>query len=150
MFEPPPPDFDDAFFSWLDRASDRLSVDFASKGDLVESEIVQIEDRLGFALPNDIRRFYLRYSVWGVLRNWTGWDRAETRVTQTTGIDLPLVPIDFRGYGSGGQDVLAAVESHSRYHVIACNRSTDNVRRYESLRSYFVAQVEDEVRLGFE
>ena len=62
----PPANFDEAFFAWLDRASDELSIDFASQGGLTDSEIRQVEEQLGFSLPTDIRRFYARYSIWAV------------------------------------------------------------------------------------
>jgi len=147
MVEAPPVGFDEAFFAWLDRASDDLSITFASQGGLAEPVIRQLEQQLAFPLPEDLLRFYSRFSVWGVLCDWHGWDDAKLRVRERSGFNLPLVPIDLRSYSSSGWDVVAAVESPWRYQVIACSRSTGELRNYESLRPYFIAQVEDEVKL---
>ena len=145
MVEPPPAGFDEAFFAWLDRASKKLSISFASNGGLVEPVIRPSEQQLAFPLPEDIRRFYSRFSVWGVLRDWHGWDDTKLRIRQKSGINLPLVPIDRRSYSSSGWDVVAAVESPGQYQVIACRRSTGELRIYKSLRAYLIGQVEDEV-----
>src|SRR5262249_11357391 len=80
--ETAPVGFGEAFFAWLDRASDELSIDFASKGGLSEPDIRQLEQQLAIPLPEDIRRFYSRFSVWGVLRDWLGWDQTKLRVRQ--------------------------------------------------------------------
>ena len=111
MVEAPPVGFDEAFFAWLDRASDDLSITFASQGGLAEPVIRQLEQQLAFPLPEDLLRFYSRFSVWGVLCDWHGWDDAKLRVRERSGFNLPLVPIDLRSYSSSGWDVVAAVES---------------------------------------
>jgi hypothetical protein len=143
----PPIGFDEAFFVWLDRASEDLSISFASKGGLPKPVIRQLEQQLGFPLPEDLRQFYARYSVWGLLRDWHGWEGTKLHLSKRSGSNLPLLPIDQRSYSSTGWDVVAAVESPERYQVIASSRSTGELRIYESLRAYFIAEVEDEAKL---
>jgi hypothetical protein len=152
MLEAPPDGFNEAFFAWLDRVSDELFVTFASKLDPKESNIAEeVEQRIGFPLPEDIRLFYSRYYVWGVFHastheEWVNWDQT-LRVKRKLGTHVPLVPIENGGCSAGGYAVLAAVESSERYWVIVYSRATGRVLHiYESLRAYFIGEVEDEVK----
>lgn len=147
VIEKPPLGFDEAFFAWLERVSEALSVEFASRGCLPEADISRLEQQLGFPLPQDIRRFYTRFTPWGNLRDWTGWDDRKLRIRNASGVQAPLVPIDHRSYSSNGWDVVAAVESPSRYEVVEYRRRTQEIRKCASLRSYFIGEVLDEVNL---
>lgn len=147
MVEKPPPGFDDDFFAWLELVSEALSIEFASRGGLLEADISRLEQQLGFPLPHDLRRFYTRFTPWGNLRDWTGWDDTKLRIRQASGVTSPLVPIDHRSYSANGWDVVAAVESPSQYEVVEYRRRTQEIRKYQSLRSYFIGQVFDEVSL---
>lgn len=145
MLDTPPDGFDTAFFAWLEQAEEELLVAFVSEGGWDEQTVAQLERSLGVVLPEDIRRFYSRCSVWGALHDWTGWDLVQARVRQLSDVDAPLVPIDLGCYGSGGQDVVAAVESPTRYRVLARDLSTGEVREFHSLRAYFVQEVQNEL-----
>src|SRR5262249_2588870 len=79
---------------------------------------------------------------------WLGPNEVARQATSR--LDLPRVPLDQRSYHSSRWAVVPGVESSGRYQVIACSRSTGELRIYESLRSYFIAQVEDEVKLSSE
>lgn len=147
MVEKPPPGFDDAFFVWLERMSEALSVAFTSRGHLSEADIRRLEQHLGFPLPQDIRRFYTRFTPWGNLRDWTGWDDTMLRIRQASESETPLVPIDHRSYSANGWDVVAVVESPSQYEVVEYRRRTQEIRKYDSLRSYFIGEVLDEINL---
>jgi hypothetical protein len=147
MNESPPLEFDTGFFDWLDRVSTRLLIDFASTKAPTEPDIsLRVEQQLGFQLPEDIRRFYKRFSVWGVRIPWIGWGQTELQIRQGLPINVPLVPIDLRSYSSTGVDVVATVESPIQYTIIGFVRSTHEIRKYENLRTYFICQVNDEIR----
>ena len=92
MNESPPLEFDNGFFDWLDRVSTRLLIDFASTKALTEPDISQrVEQQLGFQLPEDLRRFYERFSVWGTLIPWVGWEKTELQIRQVLPLDRKSV-----------------------------------------------------------
>ena len=148
MWRNPPPGFDDAFFVWLEEMIEVVDFQFVSRGCLRDSDCSRIEVRLWFSLPEDIRRFHRRYIPWEVRHDWSDWDETTQRIRATTGINLPLVPIDNHSYSSSGYDTVAAVESSDSYRVIFFKRPTSEVRFFRNLRRYYIAEVLGEIRLS--
>ena len=148
MWRKPPPGFDDAFFVWLEEMIEVVDFQFVSRGCLRDSDCSRIEERLWFSLPEDIRRFHRRYTPWEVRHDWSDWDETTQRIRATTGINLPLVPIDNRSDSSSGYDTVAAVESSDSYRVIFFKRPTSEVRFFRNLRRYYIAEVLGEIRLS--
>jgi hypothetical protein len=101
VLEEPPAGFDEAFFAWLARMSEGLSIDFASRGSL-PAATGELERRLGLPPPEDLRRFDARFTPWGVLRDWFGWDETVRQVRQASGGRAPLLPVDLEDVFDGG------------------------------------------------
>lgn len=146
MWRKPPPGFDNAFFVRLEAMIDVVDLQLVSFGGLSDFEISQIEERLGFDLSEDIRRFYRRYTPWGNTHAWYGWDETSQRIRAASGITLPLVPIDHRSYSSTGWDTVAAIESPDSYRVIFFKRPTSAIRFFRNLRRYYIAEVLAEIK----
>lgn len=140
----PPPGFDQLFFYWLDEMSEALSVQFASHGSVPEPDIAWLEQKISRPLPTDVRQFYARYSPWGVLRDWFGWESTARTLAEAIGETAQLVPIDCRSYSSQGRDTVAVTYGPEQYEVVERWRATGAVRRYPDLRSYFIAGVAEE------
>lgn len=142
---PPPEGFDDEFFRWLEAMIEVTDIQFVALGDSVPAAELNVRAP-GVPVPEDLRRFYDRYTPWGPLLNWHGWDRIKKQFGESVADIDHILPVDHRSYSSHGWDTVAAVNDLGQYEVLLRSRRSGEIQTYTSLRDYFIAGVADEAR----